>query len=115
MPAGARPTRAGSARSTTTWACSTRRPRPPDQGKATSYLGQAASAPRDVRDVEKDLAEGELRAKHYTYALFISSPKPPPPGTMYCFSSSPRSLSQKVPGTVLNTSSGESPRSSRSA
>ena len=37
--------------------------RPPDRGKALSYLGQAASAPRGVRDVEKDLAEGELRAK----------------------------------------------------
>jgi hypothetical protein len=36
---------------------------PPDQGKAMSYLGQAASAPDGVRDIEKNLAEGELRGK----------------------------------------------------
>jgi hypothetical protein len=37
--------------------------RPPDQGKAMSYLGQAASAPRGVRDIEKDLAQRELERR----------------------------------------------------
>ena len=37
--------------------------RPPDQGKAASYLGQAASARGGVRDIEKNLADRELSAK----------------------------------------------------
>ena len=61
------------------------------------------------------LALAGLDMASYTYALFMISPKPPPPGTMYWCSSRPRSSSQRVPGTVARTSGGERPRSSRSA
>src|SRR5205814_1504591 len=80
----------------------------------------------ELADALGDLLGGEhrfqiLRQLHgsssltHTYALFMISPKPPPPGTMYCLSSRPRSRSQCVPGTVSKTSSGERPRSRRRA
>ncbi len=55
------------------------------------------------------------RALRHTHALLSSSPTPPAPGTMYWCSSSPRSSSQRVPGTVARTSAALKPRSRRQA
>src|SRR5262249_60252408 len=89
-------------------------PRPERDAGGVAENDEGEDLERDSLRLRRRLAHARILAAQ-THALFRISPTPPAPGTMYWWSSSPFSSSQRDPGTLASTSGDDSPRSRRSA